>query len=81
MKQNKLLLQAFVVTMMGFAAHLSGPAPATAAATGSCGWSRCTGVCGVGNPCGEDCDWICLPPTSGNCLPYHVWYEACLFPT
>lgn len=79
MKRNKLLLQAFVVTLMGFAAHLSEPAPASATPTGACGWSRCTGVCGIANPCDENCNWVCMAPHYGN--PCGVtWYEACLDP-
>ena len=81
MMRNRLLLQALVVTLMGFASHLSYPAPASAAPTSPCGWDRCTGVCGVGNPCDKECNWVCYPPLShDNCELEAVWYEACLHP-
>lgn len=80
MKRNKLMLQALVVTLMGSGAHLSDPAPASSAPASNCGWSRCTGVCGVANPCGEDCGWICKSPPNDEC-GLVLWYEACTIPT
>jgi hypothetical protein len=79
MRRNSLLLQALAVTMMGVVAQLSSPAPASAAPTSACGWSNCTGMCGVGNPCGGECPWVCFPPPTDMC-GLVMWYEACLFP-
>lgn len=83
MKQSRLLLQAFAVTVMGFVAHLTAPAPAASAVPSTeCGWDRCTGVCGVGNPCAEQCGWVCMMPPNEPCAPFlTLWYEACPVPT
>lgn len=82
MVRNRLGLQALVVVLMGVAAHLTAPGRAVTTISGSmCGtWSRCTGVCGVANPCSGDCAWICMPPPNGMCDWTTAWYEACIDP-
>lgn len=79
MRRNRLLLQGLVVTMMGLVAQLSSAAAASAAPRGSCGWSQCTGLCGIANPCDAECPWVCIPASSELC-GHVMWYEACLFP-
>lgn len=80
MKRNRLLLQALAVTVMGFVAHLTAPAPVSSTAGSACGWDRCTGVCGVANPCDSECGWICKSPPNDEC-GLTQWYEACPIPT
>lgn len=82
MKRNSLLLQALAVTVMGFVAHITAPAPASSTTMSlPCGYSYCTGVCGIANPCDEECGWICLPPGNDKCEMSTLWYQACPIPT
>jgi hypothetical protein len=82
MNRRKLTFQAFLVTLMGFFAHITAPDASAATRSNACPyWDRCTGVCGVANPCAEDCAWGCMQPGPENPCGLVMWWEVCFSPT